>query len=263
MVERIIHEAWSSPLSTSDRITLMTSSLLVNKIFQLTFLSISSKDVHIPHIKYVSHFVQIIAGYSPINDAYSNSPHRRCCSSVTFHVQTQGIGKDNFTDPYGGLLYSLHCTPFLPNLRRVSIEHFDWDFEDILNNGRLIWFPDQVTDLEVTYPPLTQYAMEVLKGKSFDHLKRNWSLPYVKRLTIRGAADGLVKDIARRCLGLEEVVTDADADLDIMTAFPDSVRSLKLEGVDTVRLKGLLDTALSKSLQIKVRSLKPCDTVDL
>ncbi|KAJ7634067.1 hypothetical protein DFH06DRAFT_676941 [Mycena polygramma] len=149
LIEHILSSCWAMSLSIDARVTLMTSSALVNSFWRAIFLRLSSRDVHIPSPAFADHFLCILS-----SDSVSNQ-----CRSLTIHIVNKNYAgapwatESPMEKALSHLLYRFHDTPAsaVPNRRRISIHYRDMGFASLFNNWTLIAFPRQVTELELSY----------------------------------------------------------------------------------------------------------------
>jgi hypothetical protein len=262
LVEQIVSDVWSSPLSTQDRITLMTSSLLVNKTFQATFLQVSSADVHIPCAKYGHQFLRILRRESPIFDMDTKVLPNIRCRSLTLYIQSnthsamsESASHEIYSD-FSIFLYTIDRLGYLPNLRRVSMEYHNWDYGDLFESYLFESLPNQVTDLEIHYTFSTSmppFLINALRSKLQRHECLPWSLPHVRNITVTGTSEAFVMDVAGICLNLEVLTTESaildDVMTDDMKLLPPSVHTLILkmgltERIDKLRILEVLGSGL-------------------
>ncbi|GLB41815.1 hypothetical protein LshimejAT787_1004150 [Lyophyllum shimeji] len=159
LIEHIILVLWSSPLSANDRITFMTSSLLVNKVWMSTFTRIASRDVHIPCPSYREQYMRTLAGCSSLFDKQSQSLPSTLLRSVTVKIRMTeddaAALKDDEQDPPMGktlesVLYELSLCN-VPNLRTLHVEYENMGFDDVFQRGRFIAFPAQINNLVISF----------------------------------------------------------------------------------------------------------------
>ncbi|KAG6910024.1 hypothetical protein DXG01_013748 [Tephrocybe rancida] len=221
LLEKIILDAWSSPLSNEDRITLMTSSALVSTTWKSIFCRISHKDVHIPSPAYLFRFTAALAGHSPLFLDDPSLP-RSLCQSITIKIPAtakKSSTKDNEEPPMGKtlteLLYFLDGILEAPNLRTLRIEYENMGFDDIFVCWRFAHFPEQVTDLGILFffDRDTSTLGDVLRAT---HRRQNpwtlteteseaYSLRFVQRLFISGASGSFAADMIACCPSAEVV----------------------------------------------------------
>jgi hypothetical protein len=227
ILEKIILEAWFLPLSVDDRITLMTSSLLVSKIWMTAFTRVSSRDVYIPCASYADQYFRILREESPIYDEHTRTLPDYLCRSLTF--QFHNVASDEvpmvqlFNDNlrYGEsldyTLYTIRSLSYLPNLRHIVIEYANWAFDDLLDHYRLIAFPDQVTELELKYTfseCIPQPLIDGLRSSYVQHQCLSLSMPNVRLLSVVGAPASFVTDMASTCPNAE-IITDVGRPCDL------------------------------------------------
>lgn len=228
VIEKIILEAWFLPLSTDDRITLMTSSTLVNKAWSSIFARISFKDVHIPCHSYLRVYFGITRKTSFYNTA--ESPQELACRSIHLRIENTPVHPrpctPGFTAPLAHqrtdvpmgyvlvmLVWTLHIYPRgFPNLRTLSLELVNLECDNIFANYRFFQFPHQVTDLELafTFSPRTPpWLLQALRTKQvWGGPPRRMFLPSVRRLAILGGSEAFVADIVGSCGGLDTLEVD-------------------------------------------------------
>ena len=128
ILESIISEAWSSPMSALDRQTFITSSSLVNKTWFATFVKIALKDVHIPSYSFSELYFRLLRNENPIHKKYfpDISPDL-LCNSLSFTLDTHASAAGQhpmFIIPFGeqerlGTTLSNILSPTLWQERRV------------------------------------------------------------------------------------------------------------------------------------------------
>jgi hypothetical protein len=221
LLENIISEAWSSPLTADERITLMTASLLVNKTWSAVFTRVSSKDVHIPCESYAEQLFRVLREESPIYDEQTRSLPDRLCHSLTFKIHADPLKgstpiqlfglNHRMAETMGNTLYAIHTIGYFPNLRRVCIEYVDWGYEDIIDHYRLIAFPEQVTEFELKFSfskNIPQSTVDTLRANYVRHDCLPWHMSSIRCLTILGAGADFVTDIAKTCNNSKMLITD-------------------------------------------------------
>jgi hypothetical protein len=229
LIDKIILEAWILPLTTEDRITLMTASTLVNKTWSHMFACISFKDVHIPCPSYLPSYFGIIRK----TNFYSKtqSPEELACRSIHLTVENtpihpraspiesirSPIERTAADMPMGRILaqlvWTLGTSPGgFPNLRTLSVDFINMDFDDIFANHRFFQFPHQVTDLELRFsfspqtPPWLLHALRTNQARR-SHRVHTY-LPSVRRLMVLGGSEAFVADVVQTCKGLETLEVD-------------------------------------------------------
>ncbi|KAJ6493610.1 hypothetical protein C8R47DRAFT_920066, partial [Mycena vitilis] len=203
LIEHIVSSCWSMPLSIEARITLMTSSALVNSSWRAIFLRISSRDVHIPSPAFADHFLRIL---------HSDFKVSNQCRSLTIQiVDEKCMGVPCATESpmekaLSHLLYRFHdmTAPAVPNLRRISIHYRDMGFTSVFDNWTLVAFPRQITELEFSY----SFSSAVRPEYKRQVYAPPWTTPSVRTLTVLGASESLVLDLVLTYPNVEKMVTD-------------------------------------------------------
>jgi hypothetical protein len=210
LIEKIIFETWSSPLSADERIHFMTTSLLVNKIWADVFNRFSFKNVHILSASYLEQYLRILREDSPILGKEFRSLPDQLCESISINIENTPPHPDfvpgEEEPPMGkvlsDMLYTLHSIPYLPNLRKITITYQNTGFNDLFDNLRLIAFPSQVTDLEINFiadSSTPSWVADALREKHTRYGSMSWSLPSIERLSFFGASDAFVADMISCC----------------------------------------------------------------
>ncbi|KAF8074976.1 hypothetical protein FPV67DRAFT_607951 [Lyophyllum atratum] len=221
LIEKIILDAWSSPLSADDRVTFMTSSLLVNKTWMALFIRISFRDVHIPCPSYLEQYMRTLAGCSSIFDEQSKSLPSILCHSVTVKIRVADTcvspieADEDLDDPpmgktLGKLLYELNSC-HVPNLRTLYVEYENMGFDDIFDRWRFTNFPTQITNLEISFA--FDRAMAALGGilraiheRQDPYVTTKVYMPSIKQLRFSGASKAFMEDMAVCCINAETPV---------------------------------------------------------
>ncbi|KAF9460550.1 hypothetical protein BDZ94DRAFT_1143533, partial [Collybia nuda] len=248
VILRVLSESWLSPLTATDRITLMTSSTLVNKEWASIFTFVSHRDIHVPSTSY------LIQKLHPIlqGQVKSEPDLRTLCRSISMSIEYATVSYIDalptiaFTVPTSisipgcadeppmghtlrALLSSLaekDCS--LPNLRTISIEFVNIGLDDVFVNDRFFRFPGQVTDLvfAFTHSPLVPTShVETARANQMQHdFSRPTGLtarmdqtlhgtispcfPSVRRLRILGGSEATIADAVSQCPVLETLEVD-------------------------------------------------------
>lgn len=229
LIEKIISEVWSSALSSDERITLMTSSPLVNKTWWDLFLHISFKDVYIPCPSYYDQYLHILREEPSVFDEHTKSLPDMLCRSINLMVEQCPAHPAlilNCNEPPMGkvlsdLVYFLHSIPYLPNLRTISVEYLNTGFDDLFDKLRFISFPEQVTDLELnfTFSPRTPcWLVGALRTNQVRQDCIQWALPSIRRLSIKGGSEALIADMVSVCPEMETLEFDFPVEPETMTS---------------------------------------------
>lgn len=228
VVENIILEAWFLPLSTDDRIGLMTSSTLVNKTWSSIFARISFRNVHIPCHSYLRVYLGITGSFN----SKVRSPEELACRSIHLRIEHIPVHPRPFalestmslalepTAPdvlmgraLAQLVWTLGISPGgFPNLRTLSLEFVNLECDNIFANYRFFQFPHQVTDLELAFtfsPQTPPWLLRALRTKQARGNARTLMfLPFVRRLAIMGGSEAFVADIVDSCKELDTLEVD-------------------------------------------------------
>jgi len=274
LIESIISEAWSLPLSAIDRSTFITSSSLVNKSWAAAFVKISLQDVHIPNIHYAQQYLRIVRNESPVYAERSQTFPDLLCSSLSFTLDTHGstVGQHPmFIVPFGELdklgtmlsnmLYEIDTLSYLPNLRRLSVEYANWGFSDIFDNFRLSSFPAQVPELEIKFTATS--GIGGVSRRYHRHTGRvPWSLPFITHLSIVGACEEFIVDMVATCPNLETLEIGNTPRLGVLASLPCNIHTVILrrpyngsrrghiKALVGALMAGLLSTSPSRGLRI-------------
>ncbi|KAJ7483351.1 hypothetical protein FB451DRAFT_1234192 [Mycena latifolia] len=229
LIEQIISSAWHMPLPSTDRITLMRSSMLVNSTWADIFDLISSRDVYIPSSAFCDYFIQRLRGQTPPANTTPPSyflsrflgfkqPSKRtipprsanlACQSLTIQIANVDVHPDKHNRtriPMGSvldeLLENLDARSLAPNLRRLTIEYLDAGFDDVFHRAGLAALPSQITHLELRYafsPEMPPWLVKSLQEKQERQRSIGLMLPSITNLTVIGAGESTISDMLRVC----------------------------------------------------------------
>ncbi|KAK0200320.1 hypothetical protein DFS33DRAFT_142135 [Desarmillaria ectypa] len=125
IIEHIIFSLWSLDLTTTERIHLITSSVLVNHAWAELFLRASWRDVSIPTLPFVMHYRRLLCGEVDITRILNLDPGLPSvlCRSITFDTSKRNLGGGG--DPMAGAraslgLFFLGHREIVPNLRWIT-----------------------------------------------------------------------------------------------------------------------------------------------
>jgi len=245
IIEKIIKGHWALNLSTSERISFMCTSMLVNSTWMALYISISSADVYIPSEGYAHKIIDILQcgsdarieyrllcdelGLGNIHDLLQNH-----CRSITFL-------KDHESGPIDRSVHALISflsegttqenairNIHLPSLRLISFHLVDETLDKVFppkfnssfkeNPTYTSTLPSQVTTLEVffSYSPthIIWQSPETRKQVLLDveDLSGLPNLPSIRTLRIAGCSAGAFYDLIRAC-HKNLRVCDSDVDL--------------------------------------------------
>ncbi|KDR80516.1 hypothetical protein GALMADRAFT_240811 [Galerina marginata CBS 339.88] len=200
VIWEIIDKTWNSPLSTHERIFFMAASQLVNRTWAKIFTHIAHKDAHIPSSAYLQHYLRTLRLGFFFHGEPSGDIPSLLCRSITIDSQ-KGIRKI-----LPDLLYKLKITGALPNLRTLSIVYTESSFDDIFDCYQFIDFPSGVENMEL-------YFSTGDRRHRFDDDRSllvypPWYMPFLRRLSIVGGNEWLIKDYLLACPRLTVLETD-------------------------------------------------------
>ncbi|EMD39069.1 hypothetical protein CERSUDRAFT_93117 [Gelatoporia subvermispora B] len=273
LVEDIIAKAWSSSLTSDERIDIFTSLCLVNHTFLRLFIRIALRDVHIPSPAFASHYLRLLRERTPSepdSDYFlenASSTANELCRTLIFHIDGRDpafapssvrlfSARDPAAGAVGSTLYMLDILRLCPNLRRVALAYADWSFDDIFDHARLLLVPPQATDLEVRFafsPGAPARVAHALRQRYARRGRAYWTTPNVRRLEIFGASTEFVSDMLETCPNAEVLETDSVEKLDMLAQSPSNLHTLGLhlpnsriheEDVKAWRLRESLDAGL-------------------
>ncbi|KAK0187249.1 hypothetical protein F5146DRAFT_768531 [Armillaria mellea] len=123
IIEQIVFSLWSFELTTTERVHLITSSVLVNRAWAELFLRVSWRDVSIPTLSFIMHFRRLLCGEAFITQILNldQGLPKVLCRSITFDTSKRGELKDPMTDARANLgLFFLQHREIVPNLRWIT-----------------------------------------------------------------------------------------------------------------------------------------------
>lgn len=169
LLEQILREAWRSLQSPGDRVSLMTSAVLVSKLWLTTFCRISFRDMVIPCSAFLPQYRRIVQRKSPIyRKLLGGIGFAQLCRSIAIqkksscprkHLQCSGLTDVDFL--YGrSMLESMHLLnsiPSLPLLQDISVIYPNDGCINLDNGNTFHVYSFSVVNLDVIYifPPST------------------------------------------------------------------------------------------------------------
>ena len=257
LIQRILEEAWTSPLTGEEVTSMHTSLPLVSKTFLAIYNRLAFRDVHVATEDYSDRFQPPLSSRTPEKEAYyeahpllsipSPTTINSLCRSITFHIPGLGgyPGKDPIqlyseNHPMGqalsGTLYQLKRLPWLPSLRHITIEYTNWGYNDIFDQDRLLDLPLRVSTLELRYLFTANIGKRSIRGLSNRYFGRqrwrsgHYSLPGVRELIVSGDCLDIVVDVAHMCPTLKVLEVDELKGISVLAPLPPSVHTLVLRG---------------------------------
>ncbi|KAK7460535.1 hypothetical protein VKT23_009256 [Stygiomarasmius scandens] len=147
LIELIICSTWRLPLTQSERIHFITTSMLVNRTWMKAFLQVSCADLIIPSMGYFNYiFYTVVPGLSEVFDPSFASSLRLSaetltenCRSVTFYVDREETTESRYEYEYckGGLSMMLSIpqvydfgqledvVEVLPKVGKMVVRYYD------------------------------------------------------------------------------------------------------------------------------------------
>ncbi|KAG6853884.1 hypothetical protein C0991_000349 [Blastosporella zonata] len=216
LVEAVFSIVWSSSLSREHRISLMTSSLLVNKAWMAMFLRMSLARVYIPNSSYLDTYLAALSGASPFLNNKTRSLPGLLCQSITVAIDYSPTGKLDDPTPLmekvlSNLLYFLRIFDATPHLRILSIDYIHASFNDFFDFLSYNPLPASLTRLELRYAfPECTHNSEVMDLRHTRCLAPvTFNLPHIRHLTLLGSgSEALVASLAFMCPALETLQLD-------------------------------------------------------
>lgn len=253
LLDHIVYEAWSLPLSRDERIDLATALPLVSHTLLAIFTRISLRDVHITTPRFAQHYLKLVRprssfepDSSPLTAPARQAAHR-LCRSLTFHIAARALpgaapairlyaDGDRSAEAVSATLHVLALVPtvFAPRLRTVALVYTDWGFDDVLDQCRLLPLPPQVAALELRYTfssaKLRAVADRVraLYNAAPRWASMRWGMGQVRRLAVSGAPAGFVSAIVEMCAGLRTLEVDKYVEEDRRWEVPSGLQTLVL-----------------------------------
>ncbi|KAF4596540.1 hypothetical protein EYR40_007760 [Pleurotus pulmonarius] len=221
IISKIASICWLSPLTNVERITFMKASVLVSKAWTVMFSEVAFKDVFIPSLGYAKYFHNLLDGTSAIFDADVHSMPDKHCRSLTFQIERPTVelllkreaqySPDNNKSIFD-LLDWITDIPYLSHLRRVSIKYLDCGYTDLFDNMRLVTFPPNVTELDISYtfrPNVPSHFIHQLQKTYPATSPEGLPLNNVKKLSVfGGGVSATLALLVTSCVGLDAVHTD-------------------------------------------------------
>jgi hypothetical protein len=223
ILELFISQTWNLPLSPKERIQFMTSSMLVSRTWNASFLQISSKTMHIPSVAYADYLCRAV---DRIFTNYDNEMQGRC-ESINISIPSGSVHpvRCRYLDPRGGnfvvkddppmgkalsKLLSLICCNIgtFPNLRTLRIEFQNMLFEEAVDEWRFLFLPWQVTDLVLTFTFDPRTPVWLMRGmREASHVRPQLWPKSLCRIILVGAGKAVVKDLAGSAQALEGTIS--------------------------------------------------------
>ncbi|KIK09004.1 hypothetical protein K443DRAFT_499611 [Laccaria amethystina LaAM-08-1] len=169
LLEQILREAWTSLQSLGDKVSLMTSAVLVSKLWLTTFCRVSFRDMVIPCSNFLLQYRRIVQRKSPIyRKLLGDICFTQLCRSIAiqkkFSYPRKHFRCNELTDVdflYGrSMLESMHLLnsiPSLPLLQVISVIYSNHGCTNLDNGNTFHVYSFSVVNLDIIYifPPST------------------------------------------------------------------------------------------------------------
>lgn len=249
---KILEEAWSLPLSRTERRDLLVTLPSVCRAFRVIAVRMFLRDVHVVSSAYGAHFLSLLQSAAHEHEHESGtltlplSPST--CHSITFHIynpsplslSSSGVfqvyaSSNPTTRSMETILCALNKRDALaPALHRVALHYTGWSFTRSLEHTRLINLPARVRSLELSFSTPSLFTQHLRQT----YLRRcALPMPGVRTLRIYGACPAFVVDVARACPALEKLETDDVCG--VLVLQPSLQTFMVLTADDAARLKQL------------------------
>ncbi|KAK7032475.1 hypothetical protein VNI00_013035 [Paramarasmius palmivorus] len=211
ITEQIITTLWLSPLSPSDRATFIKSSHLVSKTWNAVFFRVAARDVHILSAEHGIRFLEIFSSRS------EGHLLDRLCRSITFEHERKYLlpGPEKSEQLLGRVIYlilqAISTSPNrLPRLRRVALMLKNFLMATIFDDLPFFHMPYQVRELDINFSYSTEKDLKAVQGTDRKGFVKFYigrgSLPFIRRLRVKGAPRGVVQDLLSACGSKERLL---------------------------------------------------------
>ena len=215
---KILEEAWSLPLSRSERRDLLVTLPSVCRAFRAISSRMFLRDAHVVSSAYGTHFLSLLESIAHERDSGTLIPPSTC-HSITFHIYNPyplALSSSSIFQVYASsnpttrsmetILCALNKRDALaPALHRIALHYTGWSFTRELEHTRLINLPARVRSLELCFSTPSLFTQHLRQT----YLRRcALPMPGVRMLRIYGACPAFVVDVARACPALEKIETD-------------------------------------------------------
>lgn len=253
---KILEEAWSLPLSRTERRDLLVTLPLVCRAFRAIAARMFLRDVHVVSFAYGAHFLSLLQSAAHEHEHEHDGgtlalrPSPSTCHSITFHIynpsplslSSSGVfqvfaSSNPTTHSMETILCALNKRDALaPALHRVALHYTGWSFTRELEHTRLINLPARVRSLELCFSTPSLFTRHLRQT----YLRRcALPMPGVRTLRIYGACPAFVVDVARACPALEKLETDDVCGVLVHQLQPSLQPFMVLTADDAARVKQL------------------------
>ena len=222
LVESIVSFLWSFRLSRDERITLMTSMPLFNSTWRNAYIRAATKDVYIPCASYADHFFRILRRESKLYDKETQARHEARCRTITFAVSSPRASQRRSTTSHPASTAMADILRFISNdqfsnMIKIAIHYHNVGFDDIFEHSRLVYFPSQVTELEIVHtfsPEMPEFLLSELRDEHEENecprcLSDDvWCMPNIRHLTLAGVGDCYAAKMVTVCPNIVNLELD-------------------------------------------------------
>src|SRR6266702_509758 len=224
---KILEEAWSLPLSRTERRDLLVALPSVCRAFRAIASHMFLRDAHVVSPAYAAHFLSLLQpaahdhDHDHDHDSSLLSPRASptTCSSITFHIynasplsSSSGMfqlyeSSNPTTCAMETILRAINTNrdALAPALHRVALHYTGWSFTRELEHARLMNLPSRVRSLELCFSTPSLFTQHLRQS----YLRRyTLPMPGLRTLRIYGACPAFVVDVARACPALDRLETD-------------------------------------------------------
>lgn len=195
----VFHHLWHSDLAPQERITAMTSSLLVSKMWTKIFVHIAYKHAHIPCASYLDAYLRIMGQGSLSHREFKALPQTICRSITVDVVPATRFPSSNVV---AELLYKMRIMGTHRNLYMLILRYSSAFPSEVFNTFQFVDMPSQVTHLELHMPSV--------RLDSAIRRHPSWYLPELRHLSVLNANghENLIPSYVASCPQLSTLESD-------------------------------------------------------
>ncbi|KAL0574015.1 hypothetical protein V5O48_007937 [Marasmius crinis-equi] len=224
LTEQIISLLWLSPLTISERIRFIQSSVEMSGLWHAIFIRVASKDFYIIGCFHASIFLDFLRGKREIFASNSLNLTGLCRSITIQHANDCLFPGSLSLQPIGHAFRDIlrelsnnHSPVQLPSLRRISLELKNHLMGQVFqsNASLFTYFPERVAELEIKFTYGEDVLSTQIQGikRCYYHtygLKRaNYVGP--KKLIVLGGSTGGTIELLRVFGGPKQIQFTQDA----------------------------------------------------
>ena len=202
----------------------MTSMPFFNSKWRNAYIRAATKDVYIPCASYADHFFRILRRESKFYDKETQARHEARCRTITFAVSSPRASQQRSTTSHPASITMAEILRFIsndqfsyvPNMRKIAIHYHNVGFDDIFEHSRLVYFPSQVTELEIVHtfsPEMPEFSLSELRDEHEENecprcLSDVWCMPNIRHLTLAGVGDCYTAKMVTVCPNIVNLELD-------------------------------------------------------